>query len=138
MITLNLIFFQSGKIAEELEYVSHHVRSKLDELKRIELERLRHLAKQQYELTRGKNVSKAPGHLDHSNPDSFEISDLQRLIYKVSKLRKLRSCNLNFHNVQWHKNSRTVWLNCTKNKNVCGMSQLNIYITEEYVRMYKK
>lgn len=32
---------QSGKIANELEHVSHHVRSKLDEIKRREIERLR-------------------------------------------------------------------------------------------------
>lgn len=35
---------QSGKIAHELEHVNHHVRSKLDEIKRREIERLRLLA----------------------------------------------------------------------------------------------
>lgn len=39
--------FQSGKIAQELEYVNHHVRSKLDEIKRREIERLRTLANKQ-------------------------------------------------------------------------------------------
>lgn len=38
------IHFQSGKIAHELEYVNHHVRTKLDEIKRREMERLRLLA----------------------------------------------------------------------------------------------
>lgn len=38
------ILFQSGKIARELHFVDHNVRTKLDELKRRELERLRHLA----------------------------------------------------------------------------------------------
>jgi nucleobindin len=36
---------RSGKIAQELEYVSHNVRSKLDEIKRTELMRLRELAR---------------------------------------------------------------------------------------------
>lgn len=35
---------QSGKIAEQLDFVNHNVRTKLDEIKRRELERLRHLA----------------------------------------------------------------------------------------------
>lgn len=38
------IFFQSGQIARELHFVDHNVRTKLDELKRRELERLRHFA----------------------------------------------------------------------------------------------
>lgn len=40
---------RSGKIAQELELVDHNVRTKLDELKRNELERLRGLAMQMYE-----------------------------------------------------------------------------------------
>jgi hypothetical protein len=32
---------RDGTIAKELEFLSHHVRSKLDEVKRQELERLR-------------------------------------------------------------------------------------------------
>lgn len=40
---------RSGKIAQELELVDHNVRTKLDELKRSELERLRGLAMQMYE-----------------------------------------------------------------------------------------
>ncbi|CAH2223671.1 jg26948, partial [Pararge aegeria aegeria] len=35
---------RSGKIAEHLDFVNHNVRSRLDEIKRRELERLRHLA----------------------------------------------------------------------------------------------
>lgn len=40
---------KSGKIAQELNLVSHHVRNKLDELKRVELDRLRKLVKQQHD-----------------------------------------------------------------------------------------
>lgn len=45
----NEVDIRSGKIAQELELVDHNVRSKLDELKRNELERLRGLAMQMYE-----------------------------------------------------------------------------------------
>lgn len=38
---------KSGKIAEELEHVNHHVRTRLDEIKRTELERLRLAAMRQ-------------------------------------------------------------------------------------------
>ncbi|KAI5701872.1 hypothetical protein M8J76_004499 [Diaphorina citri] len=75
---------RSGKIAQELEYVNHQVRSKLDELKRTELDRLRELAKRQYELSEGKAVPDAPGHVDHNNPHSFEINDLHKLIVQVT------------------------------------------------------
>lgn len=39
--------FQSGMIAHELEYVQHHVRTKLDELKRQEMNRLVELVNKQ-------------------------------------------------------------------------------------------
>lgn len=42
---------RTGNIAHELEFVSHHVRSKLDEIKREEIERLRALVKQQVSQT---------------------------------------------------------------------------------------
>lgn len=38
-------FPQLGKLAKELDFVSHHVRTKLDELKRQEVNRLRMLIK---------------------------------------------------------------------------------------------
>lgn len=40
---------KSGAIAHELNFVNHNVRTKLDELKRIEIERLRKLAKQEHD-----------------------------------------------------------------------------------------
>nr|CAG4646484.1 EOG090X0B17 [Macrothrix elegans] len=80
---------RSGKVAKELEYVSHHVRNKLDELKRQELERLRHLAIQEYEQARGLGIPhdgrlKIPGHVDHKSP-AFEIEDLRKLIVQTTK-----------------------------------------------------
>ena len=80
---------QTGKVAKELEYVNHHVRNKLDELKRQEMERLRHLAMEEYERARGLGIPhdgrlKIPGHLDHKSP-SFESEDLRKLIVQTSK-----------------------------------------------------
>ena len=47
---------KSGKIARELHFVDHNVRTKLDELKRRELERLRHLAVKEHEKEAGKTA----------------------------------------------------------------------------------
>ena len=83
------LHLQTGKVAKELEYVNHHVRNKLDELKRQEMERLRHLAMEEYERARGLGIPhdgrlKIPGHLDHKSP-SFESEDLRKLIVQTSK-----------------------------------------------------
>ncbi|XP_060809483.1 nucleobindin-2 isoform X2 [Amyelois transitella] len=79
---------RSGKIADQLDFVNHNVRTKLDEIKRRELERLRHLATKQYELTNNldAHMGKVPSneHLDHANPHTFEIEDLKRLIKKTT------------------------------------------------------
>jgi len=77
---------RSGKIAHELEYVNHNVRNKLDEAKRNEVERLRHLAQKQFELTNDIDVDhlKVPEHIDHSNVHTFEVDDLKKLIKKVT------------------------------------------------------
>lgn len=78
---------QSGKIAQELEYVNHNVRSQLDELKRIELQRLRELATRQFELSNhiDRDHMKIAEHLDHENQHTFEIDDLKKLILKTSQ-----------------------------------------------------
>jgi uncharacterized membrane protein len=67
--------------------VNHHVRTKLDEIKRTELERLRHLATKEYELRHGMDTERLkipPDHIDYSNHHTFEIEDLRRLILKVT------------------------------------------------------
>lgn len=53
----------------------------------MELERLRKLARQAYEFeneidTKHMKIPE-PDHLDHSNPHTFEIADLRKLITKV-------------------------------------------------------
>jgi len=78
---------RSGKIAYELENVNHRVRTKLDEIKRTELERLRHLATKEYELRHGmdtEHLKIPPEHIDFSNPHTFEIEDLRKLILKTT------------------------------------------------------
>ncbi|EDV98032.1 nucleobindin-2 [Drosophila grimshawi] len=77
---------RSGKIAQELDYVNHHVRTKLDEIKRRELERLRDLANKAFDLSNDidRNHLKVPQHLDHGNEHTFEIDDLRKLIQKTS------------------------------------------------------
>ena len=72
---------RDGTIAKELEYLNHGVRTKLDEIKRQELERLRHLAQKQFEKDQGidKKHFKIPQHLDIRSA-KFDKEDLQKLI----------------------------------------------------------
>lgn len=85
--TANEADIRSGKIAQELELVDHNVRTKLDELKRSELERLRGLAMQMYERTNeiDRKHLKIAEHLDHDNQHTFEIEDLRKLIVKTGE-----------------------------------------------------
>jgi len=72
---------RDGTIAHELEFVNHGIRTKLDEIKRKELERLRHLAMKQNEIQQGidRKHMKIPQHLEVRSP-RFEIDDLKKLI----------------------------------------------------------
>ncbi|KAK4305012.1 hypothetical protein Pmani_023072 [Petrolisthes manimaculis] len=78
---------KSGKIARELHFVDHNIRTKLDELKRRELERLRHLAVKEHEKKTGvdRTMLKVPVHIDHRNPMRFEVEDLKKLIVKTTE-----------------------------------------------------
>uniref|UniRef100_A0A3B5LZG2 Nucleobindin 2a n=1 Tax=Xiphophorus couchianus TaxID=32473 RepID=A0A3B5LZG2_9TELE len=78
---------KQGKLAQELDFVSHHVRTKLDELKRQEVNRLRTLLKAKHDLEGGNDIAvdhqallKQFEHLNHMNPHTFEVEDLDRLI----------------------------------------------------------
>jgi len=77
---------RDGSIARELEFLSHNVRSKLDEVKRQEVERLRHLAQKQLELKSGidRKHIKIPQHLELQH-QSFEVADLQKLIKQTTQ-----------------------------------------------------
>ncbi|XP_077419546.1 nucleobindin-2-like [Vanacampus margaritifer] len=78
---------KQGKLAKELDFVSHHVRTKLDELKRQEVNRLRTLIKARHDLEGGNDMAvdhqallKQFEYLNHMNPHTFEVDDLDRLI----------------------------------------------------------
>lgn len=78
---------KQGKLAKELDFVSHHVRTKLDELKRQEVNRLRTLIKVKQDINGEKGMTvdhqallKQFEHLNHMNPHTFEVEDLDRLI----------------------------------------------------------
>uniref|UniRef100_A0A4W5LB90 Nucleobindin 2a n=1 Tax=Hucho hucho TaxID=62062 RepID=A0A4W5LB90_9TELE len=76
-----------GKLAKELDFVSHHVRTQLDELKRQEVSRLRTLIKAKQDIEGGNDMVvdhqallKQFEYLNHMNPHTFEVEDLDRLI----------------------------------------------------------
>ncbi|XP_059831710.1 nucleobindin-2-like isoform X1 [Hypanus sabinus] len=83
---------KSGRMAKELNLVSHLVRTKLDELKRQEVSRLRMLIKAKIDSQQGKDAGidhhallKQFEHLNHQNPHSFEPEDLELLIKSATK-----------------------------------------------------
>lgn len=77
---------RSGKIAHELEFVNHHVRTRLDEIKRTELQRLRELMEKKASLQDDNSIEDPTHHhLDHANPHTFEIEDLKKLIAKTTE-----------------------------------------------------
>lgn len=53
----DFVVMQEGKLAKELDFVSHHVRTKLDELKRQEVNRLRTLIKAKQDLEGGNGTT---------------------------------------------------------------------------------
>ncbi|XP_029495365.1 nucleobindin-2-like isoform X2 [Oncorhynchus nerka] len=76
-----------GKLAKELDFVGHHVRTQLDELKRQEVSRLRTLIKAKQDIEGGNDMAvdhqallKQFEYLNHMNPHTFEVEDLDRLI----------------------------------------------------------
>lgn len=83
---------KQGKLAKELDFVSHNVRTKLDELKRQEVNRLRTLLKAKQDIEGGNDIAvdhiallKQFEHLNHMNPHTFEVEDLDRLIKSATK-----------------------------------------------------
>ncbi|KAJ8682116.1 hypothetical protein QAD02_017908 [Eretmocerus hayati] len=76
-----------GTIAEALEHVDHKIRTQLDELKRLELDRLGKLILKIKHEQDGLDFDhlKIKEHVDHENPHTFEIKDLKNLIHKVTK-----------------------------------------------------
>ncbi|XP_063800151.1 nucleobindin-2 [Pseudophryne corroboree] len=81
---------KSGKISKELDLVGHHIRTRLDELKRQEVARLRMLIKAKLSSPDSEGIDRRLllqqfNHLNHMNPDSFEPQDLDMLIKAATK-----------------------------------------------------
>ncbi|CAK6954500.1 nucleobindin-2-like [Scomber scombrus] len=83
---------KQGKLAKELDFVHHNFRTKLDELKREEMNRLRMLLKAKHDIQEGDGrtvdhqaLLRQFEHLNHVNPHTFEVDDLDRLIKSATK-----------------------------------------------------
>ncbi|XP_041794644.1 nucleobindin-2-like isoform X1 [Chelmon rostratus] len=88
----NMDDIKLGKLSKELDFVHHNFRTKLDELKREEMNRLRMLIKAKHDIEGGNGrtvdhhaLLKQFEHLNHLNPDTFEVEDLDRLIRSATK-----------------------------------------------------
>ncbi|XP_020492125.1 nucleobindin-2 [Labrus bergylta] len=88
----NMDDIKSGKLSKELDFVHHNFRTKLDELKREEMNRLRMLIKAKHDIQGGNGwkvdhqaLLKQFEHLNHMNPNTFEVVDLDRLIKSATK-----------------------------------------------------
>uniref|UniRef100_A0A3Q2TLT7 Nucleobindin 2 n=1 Tax=Fundulus heteroclitus TaxID=8078 RepID=A0A3Q2TLT7_FUNHE len=87
----NMDDIKQGKLSKELDFVQHNFRTKLDELKREEMSRLRMLIKAKHDLREGNGntpdhqaLLKQFEHLNHMNPHTFEVEDLDRLIQSAT------------------------------------------------------
>ncbi|XP_058265417.1 nucleobindin-1 [Hemibagrus wyckioides] len=83
---------KNGRLSKELDLVGHHVRTRLDELKRQEVSRLRMLLKAKLDSSNMQSVQmdhvsllKQFEHLDPHNQNTFEAKDLELLIATATK-----------------------------------------------------
>ncbi|KAI2666315.1 Nucleobindin-1 [Labeo rohita] len=83
---------KNGRLSKELDLVGHHVRTRLDELKRQEVSRLRMLLRAKLDSTNAQSVQmdhasllKQFEHLDPHNQNTFEAKDLELLIATATK-----------------------------------------------------
>ncbi|XP_030645507.1 nucleobindin-1 [Chanos chanos] len=90
--TANTEDIKNGRLSKELDLVGHHVRTRLDELKRQEVSRLRMLLKAKLDSTNTQSVQmdhvsllKQFEHLDPHNQNTFEAKDLELLIATATK-----------------------------------------------------
>ncbi|XP_034390214.1 nucleobindin-2-like [Cyclopterus lumpus] len=83
---------KKGRLSKELDFVHHNLRTKLDELKREEMGRLRMLIKAKHDIQEGNGrrvdhqaLLRQFEHLSHLNPSTFEVEDLNSLIQSATK-----------------------------------------------------
>ncbi|KAK9516302.1 hypothetical protein VZT92_024242 [Zoarces viviparus] len=88
----NMDDIKLGKLSKELHFVHHNFRTKLDELKREEMGRLRMLIRTKHDIQGGNGrtvdhqaLLKQFEHLNHLNPNTFEVEDLDQLIQSATK-----------------------------------------------------
>ncbi|KAM9754009.1 nucleobindin-2-like isoform 1-T2 [Menidia menidia] len=88
----NMDDIKQGKLSKELDFVHRNFRTKLDELKREEMNRLRMLIKAKHDIQDRNGLTvdhqgllKQFEHLNHMNPETFEVEDLNRLIQSATK-----------------------------------------------------
>uniref|UniRef100_A0A1A9WSG7 NUCB1-like N-terminal domain-containing protein n=1 Tax=Glossina brevipalpis TaxID=37001 RepID=A0A1A9WSG7_9MUSC len=102
---------KGGKIAQELDYVNHHMR-----LSDVNWERLRILVNKQYELSNqiDRDHLKIPQYLNHVNKHTFEIDDLIKLIKKTSEdlteVERKRRADFKEYELQKKKRKREIAL----------------------------
>ncbi|XP_024127352.1 nucleobindin-1 [Oryzias melastigma] len=90
--TANTEDIKNGRLSKELDLVGHHVRTRLDELKRQEVSRLRMLLKAKLDSSNTQTLQmdhasllKQFEHLDPHNQNTFEAKDLELLISAATK-----------------------------------------------------
>ncbi|KAK7833356.1 hypothetical protein U0070_017355, partial [Myodes glareolus] len=90
---------RSGRLSKELDLVSHHVRTKLDELKRQEVGRLRMLIKakldslqdlEQYDRTRHEEFKKYEMMKEHERREYLKTLDEERRKEEESKFEEMK------------------------------------------------
>ncbi|XP_031713806.1 nucleobindin-2 [Anarrhichthys ocellatus] len=88
----NMDDIKLGKLSKELHFVHNNFRTKLDELKREEMGRLRMLIRAKHDIQGGNGrtvdhqaLLKQFEHLNHLNPNTFEVEDLDQLIQSATK-----------------------------------------------------
>ena len=74
---------RSGAIADRVDILHHKVRSKLDELKRMEIEYQKRIRRQERDHLNGINERNFWNPLFDENKESFESDDLRKLLHKV-------------------------------------------------------
>ncbi|CAH1785391.1 unnamed protein product, partial [Owenia fusiformis] len=86
----NITYIKSGEIAQHLEMVSHRIRTRLDELKRRELTRLKELMHAKMQAAKaGDSPDHLPDfrqmvkHIGHHG-EQFEVKDLEKLIVQAT------------------------------------------------------
>lgn len=96
---------KSGRIAEHLAMVDPSIRTKLDEIKRMEIDRLRRVVRRRAALSNSKpHEIDLPKHVDHSNIETFEVHDLEKLIkqatFDLDEVDKLRKEEFKEHEIE--------------------------------------